>query len=235
MRPYACTHMAVDRTRPRAGGRPCVRHAVDCPDARCAAARLIPAAERLLLHRGAPRTDDGGGFAVLDGHGARLWTAFQAAGGVDALGYPVSRRFELEGGVAQAFEHGVLRWDPASNQVRYARTPGATARRTPARQTNRRARRPRPRRSPGPAGGGPHLTAPARRCTPRTGRSTSTTATSAWSPVRTRARGRGNASCCTSRAPRGPATATASPRPRCSSPSRPSHARSSASPSRSPT
>jgi len=54
----------------------------------------------------------GAGFAVQDGHGAKLWTAFQARGGVEALGYPISRRFELRGGVAQAFQNGVLRWDP---------------------------------------------------------------------------------------------------------------------------
>src|SRR4051794_33413060 len=28
------------------------------------------------------------GFAVQDGHGADLWTAYQRAGGVTALGYP---------------------------------------------------------------------------------------------------------------------------------------------------
>lgn len=53
----------------------------------------------------------GAGFAVQDGHGAELWTAFEAAGGVDALGYPISRRFDLDGSPAQAFEHGILRWN----------------------------------------------------------------------------------------------------------------------------
>jgi hypothetical protein len=58
-----------------------------------------------------PDRTDGAGFAVQDGHGARLWTAFQTAGGLDALGYPISRRFVLDDGLAQAFEYGVLRWD----------------------------------------------------------------------------------------------------------------------------
>ena len=57
---------------------------------------------------------NGFGFAVQDGHGARLWTAFQTLGGLDALGYPVSRRFEWDGRVAQAFERGVLRWEPGA-------------------------------------------------------------------------------------------------------------------------
>ncbi len=57
-----------------------------------------------------PGRTDGSGFAVEDGHGADLWTAFQAAGGLEALGYPTSRRFEWSGDVAQAFAGGVLRW-----------------------------------------------------------------------------------------------------------------------------
>src|SRR3954453_9949005 len=51
------------------------------------------------------------GFAGYDGHGAALWTAYQAQGGPDELGLPVSRRFELDEDQAQLFEHGVLRWD----------------------------------------------------------------------------------------------------------------------------
>lgn len=52
------------------------------------------------------------GFAVLDGGGVDMWTAYQGAGGVWTLGYPVSRRFELNGGqdVAQIFSESVLVW-----------------------------------------------------------------------------------------------------------------------------
>jgi hypothetical protein len=65
-----------------------------------------------------PDASSGLGFSVQDGHGARLWTAFQAAGGVDALGYPVSRRFEWDGKVAQAFSSGTaLRWNPDLQQA----------------------------------------------------------------------------------------------------------------------
>ena len=52
------------------------------------------------------------GFAVYDGHGASLWTAFQLLGGVDALGYPISRRFDFDGYWAQGFEKALLRWVP---------------------------------------------------------------------------------------------------------------------------
>jgi hypothetical protein len=64
-----------------------------------------------------PDRTDGSGFAVQDGHEAELWSAFQAAGGVDVLGYPISRRFEWSGDVAQAFSKGVLRWDRASDSA----------------------------------------------------------------------------------------------------------------------
>jgi len=54
---------------------------------------------------------DGAGFAVQDGGGAALWTAFQDHGGIAVLGYPSSRRFSWDGRVAQAFGSTILRWD----------------------------------------------------------------------------------------------------------------------------
>lgn len=54
------------------------------------------------------------GFAVTDDRDARLWTAWRALGGTETFGVPVSRRFALNGRVAQVFERGVLRWDPVS-------------------------------------------------------------------------------------------------------------------------
>src|SRR5262249_4058512 len=64
-------------------------------------------------------------------HGVKLWTAFTDAGGVDALGYPISRRFELDGGIAQAFERGVLRADPATGQIDTLRREDLTGRKLP--------------------------------------------------------------------------------------------------------
>jgi hypothetical protein len=58
------------------------------------------------------RKDSPSGFAVTDQDGVPLWTAFQSLGGVDVLGYPVSRRFELDGFVVQAFQKSVLQWRP---------------------------------------------------------------------------------------------------------------------------
>ena len=50
------------------------------------------------------------GFSVTNADGVPLWTAFQSLGGVDVLGYPVTRRFVLDGFVVQAFQKSVLQW-----------------------------------------------------------------------------------------------------------------------------
>ena len=57
------------------------------------------------------------GYAVLDDEDALFWTWFQAYGGWRALGYPVSRRFEYKGVVAQAFQKGIFLWDQGSQSV----------------------------------------------------------------------------------------------------------------------
>jgi hypothetical protein len=58
------------------------------------------------------RTNAPSGFLVSDEGGVPLWTGFQALGGVDVLGYPVTRRFELDGFVVQGFQKAVLQWRP---------------------------------------------------------------------------------------------------------------------------
>ncbi len=54
------------------------------------------------------------GFAVTDHEGADLWSSWLDLGGTGTFGAPISRRFTLQGRVAQVFERGVLRWDPGS-------------------------------------------------------------------------------------------------------------------------
>jgi uncharacterized protein YkwD len=56
--------------------------------------------------------DGSSGFRVTDEGGVRFWSEFQRLGGVAALGYPVSRRFEKDGFVVQAMQKGVLQWRP---------------------------------------------------------------------------------------------------------------------------
>ena len=59
------------------------------------------------------------GFAVTDASGIRFWTEFQRLGGVQALGYPLSRRFVWEGFTVQVFQKVVLQWRPELNTVMF--------------------------------------------------------------------------------------------------------------------
>src|SRR5687768_3780469 len=52
------------------------------------------------------------GFSITDEGGIPLWSEFQRLGGVQTLGYPVSRRFVWEGFVVQATQKAVLQWRP---------------------------------------------------------------------------------------------------------------------------
>jgi hypothetical protein len=56
------------------------------------------------------RKDSPAGFSVTDEGGIPLWSTFQALGGLDVLGYPVTRRFDLDGFTVQAFQKAVLQW-----------------------------------------------------------------------------------------------------------------------------
>lgn len=57
------------------------------------------------------------GYAVVDDEEALFWTWFQAYGGWQALGYPVSQRFSYKGLVAQGFQKGILLWDQSSQSM----------------------------------------------------------------------------------------------------------------------
>jgi Cellulase (glycosyl hydrolase family 5) len=66
---------------------------------------------------GRPSGWDWSGFTVSNADGIPFWDAFVRRGGVAALGYPVSRRFTLDGFVVQAMQKGILQWQPAQHQV----------------------------------------------------------------------------------------------------------------------
>ena len=63
------------------------------------------------------RSDDG--FAVIDDEGAKFWTAFQASGGVGAVGYPISDRFQWDGFVTQVMQKAVFQWRPDIDSVAF--------------------------------------------------------------------------------------------------------------------
>ncbi len=53
-----------------------------------------------------------GGYSVVDDGQARFWTEFQRLGGLQTVGYPISRRFMYDGFVTQAYQKLVLQWRP---------------------------------------------------------------------------------------------------------------------------
>lgn len=61
----------------------------------------------------------GEGYSITDAYGHHLWAAFQARGGVAALGYPASHRFLRDGFVDQITQKEVLQWQPQSHDVAY--------------------------------------------------------------------------------------------------------------------
>ena len=58
-----------------------------------------------------------GGFTVTNDRGVAFWDAFVRLGGVPAVGYPVSRRFEHGGFVTQVMQKAVFQWRPESGEV----------------------------------------------------------------------------------------------------------------------
>lgn len=61
--------------------------------------------------------NSGRGFLISDDDGVPFWSEFQRLGGVDTLGYPISRRFELDGYLCQATQRAILQWHPDRGEV----------------------------------------------------------------------------------------------------------------------
>ncbi len=69
-----------------------------------------------------PDDPSGLGFTVADESTAAFWTAYQTLGGPEAFGRPLSRPVTLHGFAVQAFERGLLQWDPAGARANVANT-----------------------------------------------------------------------------------------------------------------
>jgi hypothetical protein len=80
----------------------------------------VPGGHFFTQTNGRPETPSG--FGVTDADGIPFWTAFQALGGTDVLGYPVTRRFELDGFVVQGFQKSVLQWRPEKREFWFLNT-----------------------------------------------------------------------------------------------------------------
>lgn len=63
------------------------------------------------------------GYTVTDDVDAAFWTEFRRFGGVEVLGYPVSRRYHYPtdtGFLSQAFQRGILQWHPETGRAEMA-------------------------------------------------------------------------------------------------------------------
>ncbi len=58
-----------------------------------------------------------GGYSIVDQNSIPFWTEFQRLGGVQAVGYPVSRRFQMDGFTVQAMQRVIFQWRPEVGQV----------------------------------------------------------------------------------------------------------------------
>ncbi|HVC35720.1 MAG TPA: endo-1,3-alpha-glucanase family glycosylhydrolase [Chloroflexota bacterium] len=63
-----------------------------------------------------------GGYWITDADAIRLYDTFQGLGGVDALGYPNSQRFQQGGFTYQATQGAVLQWRPEYGRALLANT-----------------------------------------------------------------------------------------------------------------
>ena len=63
--------------------------------------------------------DGGSGYTVSDAGGVGFWSAFQARGGVPAVGYPASRRFDLRGFTYQVMQKEVFQWRPEAGTIAF--------------------------------------------------------------------------------------------------------------------
>lgn len=67
---------------------------------------------------GSPSGQRPEGFHISDDDGIPFWREYRWLGGSQALGYPISRRFQWDGFTCQATQRGILQWDARAGKVR---------------------------------------------------------------------------------------------------------------------
>jgi hypothetical protein len=85
----------------------------------------------LYTNTGADTADPFDGFAVTNHGGIPFWDFYRGLS-VQAVGYPISGRFQLDGLWVQAFQKVILQWQPATNSFGYLNTLDLLAARHPA-------------------------------------------------------------------------------------------------------
>jgi len=91
---------------------------------------LVPAAPQVVHadevdygvaggHFFAQTTSGGKGYTIVDDGSAPFWREFNRLGGVQGVGYPISRRFMWNGFLSQAMQRVVFQWRPDTGQVAF--------------------------------------------------------------------------------------------------------------------
>ncbi|MHB1134778.1 MAG: cellulase family glycosylhydrolase [Chloroflexota bacterium] len=62
------------------------------------------------------------GYSVTNNDGVPFWNEFNSQGGLQIVGYPMSRRFQWDGFTTQVFQKAVFQWKPAEKRVDFINT-----------------------------------------------------------------------------------------------------------------
>ncbi|MDA8217239.1 MAG: hypothetical protein M0Z94_06425 [Dehalococcoidales bacterium] len=77
----------------------------------------IPNGHFFTQTNGQPAGTSPAGYSVTNADGVKFWDEFRRLGGVNVVGYPMSRRFDWDGFVTQVFQKAVFQWRPQEGKV----------------------------------------------------------------------------------------------------------------------
>lgn len=77
----------------------------------------LPGGHFFTQANGRPPGADVSGYSVTNAQGIAFWDAYQRLGGPSVLGYPIARRFILDGFVVQPMQKAIFQWRPAEQEV----------------------------------------------------------------------------------------------------------------------
>ena len=82
----------------------------------------IPGGHYFTQTNGQPQGTSQAGFSVTNNDGVPFWTEFNRVGGLQIVGYPMSRRFLWDGFVSQIFQKAIFQWKATENRVDFINT-----------------------------------------------------------------------------------------------------------------
>ncbi|MHB1132245.1 MAG: hypothetical protein ACYC4L_07615 [Chloroflexota bacterium] len=77
----------------------------------------IPGGHFFTQTNGQPVGASQAGYSVTNNDGIPFWTEFGRQGGLQIVGYPMSRRFQWDGFTTQVFQKAVFQWKPVEQRV----------------------------------------------------------------------------------------------------------------------